>query len=316
LKVLELFCGIGGCAAALGRRADVVAAVDQNRVALDVYAHNFPHPVLPLAIENIPGMKWREWADAAWWMSPPCSPYTRRGLRRDLDDPRARSLVAVIGQIAALHPPYVALENVPGFEGSRAHLLLRDTLAAANYTVRETLLCPAQLGMPNRRERFYLVAGLTQLDEWPTRAGARRAVADLLDGSPDPALWCDDALARDYAGALDLVDARDPGARTACFTAAYGRSPVRSGSYLVTPSGLRRFSPGEVLRLLDFPGDYRLPATIPLRAAWRLAGNSVSVRAVRWVLAAVPGLGQPEGVRLPVVGTPRGVPSARTAEEG
>jgi len=297
--VVELFCGIGGCAAALGGRAEVVAAVDQSRMALDVYAHNFAHPVLPLAIETIPSSRWRAWADAAWWMSPPCTPYTRRGRRRDLDDPRARSLLAVIERIADVRPPYVALENVPGFEGSRAHDLLREALARANYTVRETLLCPTALGLPNRRERFYLVAGAGQLGEWPAPSGPRLRVADLLDPSPDPALAVEAALAGRYTGALSRVDPRDPDARTACFTAAYGRSPVRSGSYLVTDTGLRRFSPTEVLRLLGFPDDYRLPPGLSLHAAWRLAGNSVSVRAVRWVLGAIPGLGEGSGPRDP-----------------
>jgi len=88
-----------------------------------------------------------------------------------------------------------------------------------------------------------------------------------------------------------VVDAAQPGACAACFTSAYGRSVVRSGSYLATPTGLRRFSPQEILRLLDFPDTYRLPPGLPLRAAWPLVGNSLSVRAVRWVLSAMPGIG-------------------------
>jgi hypothetical protein len=43
--------------------------------------------------------------------------------------------------------------------------------------------------------------------------------------------------------------------------------------------------------MLDFPEDYRLPPDLPLRAAWALVGNSLSVRAVRWVLSALPGVG-------------------------
>jgi site-specific DNA-cytosine methylase len=55
---------------------------------------------------------------------------------------------------------------------------------------------------------------------------------------------------------------------------------------LATAAGLRRFSPREILRLLDFPEDYSLPPDMPREVAWRLVGNSVSVRAVRWVLSA------------------------------
>jgi site-specific DNA-cytosine methylase len=44
-RVLEFLCGIGGCVAAIGNHANLVAAIDVNRDALRVYSHNFPHPV-------------------------------------------------------------------------------------------------------------------------------------------------------------------------------------------------------------------------------------------------------------------------------
>lgn len=293
--MLELFCGIGGVAAALGPSARVAAAVDQNRLALDVYRANFPHPTWPRAVESIPETDVRACRADLWWLSPPCTPFTRRGLGRDLDDPRARGLVAAIEMAAAVRPRYLVLENVAGFETSRARAWVRSTLARAGYDVRETLLCPTELGAPNRRLRFYLVAGLDALASWPARTGRPTPLANVLDPAPAADLWCDPALAARYAGALHIVDPGQPRACAACFTSAYGRSPVRSGSYLATPAGLRRFSPLEILRLLDFPAGFRLPDGLSLAAGWRLAGNSVSVRAVRWVLRAVPGLLPGEG---------------------
>lgn len=286
-RVLELFCGIGGLAAAVAGRAEVVAAVDQNRIALDVYAGNFPHPVHPLAVESIPATAWRAWNADLWWMSPPCRPFTSRGQRRDLDDPRARGLVAALEAVAAVRPRAVALENVAGFAGSHAHALLLDRLGAAGYDVRETVLCPTELGMPNRRPRFYLVASRAGLVDWPAREGPAVTLDRCLDAVPDPVLSCPPELARRYDGALSVVDAADPAACASCFTSAYGRSVVRSGAYLTTPHGLRRFSPAEILRLFDFPSGYRLPPQLGHDVAWRLVGNSVSVRAVRWVLAAL-----------------------------
>jgi len=287
MRVLELFCGIGGCAAALGPDDTVVAAVDQNRTALSVYTANFPHPVRPALVESIPDADWRAWTSAVWWMSPPCPPYTRRGLRRDVDDPRARSFLALLDRIERECPAAVALENVAGFAGSRAHEALRAVLARGHYDVRETQLCPSELGLPNRRPRFYLVASRESLHEWPARAGSPCALHRLLDPQPDPELWCDPALPARYPHALDIADPADPAAVTACFTAAYGRSPIRSGSYVKTPTGPRRCSPAEILRLLGFPASFRLPPDLPRRTAWSLVGNSVSVRAVRWVLTAV-----------------------------
>ena len=199
--------------------------------------------------------------------------------------------MTVVDRVEAVRPRYLVFENVPGFVDSRAHRYFRAALERSGYLARETLLCPTELGLPNRRLRFYLVASLLgELAGWPPRTGPRRPLSALLDPAPAPELWCDEVMVRRYQRALDVVGVSDPAARTACFTSAYGRSPVRSGSYLATPTGLRRFSPAEILRMLDFPEGYRLPGDLPLRSSWRLAGNSVSVRAVRWVLAAVPEL--------------------------
>ena len=113
-----------------------------------------------------------------------------------------------------------------------------------------------------------------------------------LDPDPDLALFVEPDLVERYRGALDVVDAGDPDAVTSCFTSAYGRSVVRSGSYLATASGIRRFSPDEILRLLGFPASYRLPSDLPRSNAWRLVANSLSIPVVRSILSAIPELAE------------------------
>jgi len=321
LRVLELFCGIGGCAAALAGRARVTAAVDVSRVALEVYARNFPgHPTAARTLESIGAADLRRWRAELWWMSPPCQPFTRRGRRRDDEDPRSAGLLALIPLLAAERPPFVALENVPGFAASRTRARLVAALDGAGYRVWEGELCPSALGVPNRRRRWFLIASREGDPAPPPPAAEPSRLADHLDAEPAPELTVAPELLRRYHGALDLVGAADPAAVTACFTAAYGRSPVRSGSYLVeeglveeglveeglvedgeafwngsgpgpAPGGrTRRFSPAEVLRLLGFPPAFTLPPELPRATAWRLAGNSLSLPAVRAAVAGLPGL--------------------------
>lgn len=314
LRVLELYCGIGGLAAALepaAGAAEIVAAIDVNHLATGVYARNFPdHRVVTAAVQSITSGRLRRWNADLWWLSPPCQPFTHRGKRRDLADPRTASLLAVLDRLAEIRPRYVALENVPPFRGSDTHGRWLRTLEQSGYTaIRETLLCPTELGIPNRRRRYYLLAG--RVPRLPPRPVPRQRAAGpamlplaaYLDRDPSPRLDVDPGLVARYPGALDILDAGDPGAVTACFTSAYGRSPVRSGSYLSPGSAtaVRRFSPAEILRLLGFPDSFRLPYGSPgdepsgsdsktLGNAWRLAGNSLSIAAVRAVLAAVPEL--------------------------
>lgn len=295
LRVLELYCGIGGCAAALGNAASVVAAVDINRLALGVYAHNFPHPAAARTLESLTAAELGEMGAELWWMSPPCQPFTRRGRGRDDEDPRSRSFLHLMEQAAAVRPPYLALENVPTFQGSRTHGRLLATLAGAGYQVGEHILCPSQMGMPNRRRRYYLVASQGDLAPLPRPAPRSVPLAHCLDPEPAPELWVGPELPRRYPHALHIVDAADPEAVTACFTSAYGRSHVRSGSYLRTPRGLRRFSPTEILRLLGFPPTFSLPPDLPLSNGWRLVGNSLSLPPVRAVLRRLPPLAEKLG---------------------
>jgi site-specific DNA-cytosine methylase len=290
LRVLELYCGIGGCAAALGKLARVVAAVDIDRDALAVYRTNFPHPTQALTIESIPVSTYRDWNADVWWLSPPCQPYTVRGRRRDLDDPRAQSFQIVRQRVEAARPDYLALENVAGFLGSRAHGALREVLERCGYRVAEHVMCPTEIGVPNRRPRFYLVASRRELAPWPAWRVARRPIADHLDPSPPPQVFVPSWLIEKYWAAVDVIHPDSADAVTCCFTSAYGRSAVRSGSYLYAEGGIRRFTPREVLRFLGFPSWYRLPPTVSLRRGWALAGNSLAIDVVRWVLSAIPDL--------------------------
>ena len=86
-------------------------------------------------------------------------------------------------------------------------------------------MCPTELGLPNCRLRFYLVAGREGLADWPPRVGPRRRLAEAIESSPDASLWCDTGFVRAYADALHVVDADYPDACTARSTSVYGPSP-------------------------------------------------------------------------------------------
>lgn len=291
LRTIELFCGIGGFAAAARESVEIVAAIDINQHATQTYLHNFDHDCQTRSVESVTVEEMGAWNADLWWMSPPCQPFTCRGNGLDLDDPRSAGLRTLIQRISILRPAYLALENVPGFVDSLGHRQLRSMLSARGYRIRELDLCPTDLGIPNRRRRFYLVASRYDLcDPAPVRSIQQR-LDTFLDPSPSPRLWVDPEIEAKYRFALDVVETGDPAAVTACFTAAYGHSLVRSGSYLRTDRGLRRFSPGEISRLLGFPDNFEIPDDFSLRQAWRLIGNSLSVPVVKTVLSSIPAIG-------------------------
>jgi DNA (cytosine-5)-methyltransferase 1 len=304
LIALELFCGIGGFAAATaGTNARVVAALDQSRVALDVYRLNFPgHAVREKNLEQVTRTELLDVGADLWWLSPPCQPYSVRGRRRDLDDPRARSLVHLLERFATLPaarlPCHLAVENVAGFACSRARELLTTLLVERGYQVRERLLCPTELGVPSRRPRYYLTAsrrGLMPLRTQPHPTRPLQLYLDpQFDADPPAELLLAPQVLANFGAGLRILDPADLAAYTTCFTAGYGKSLMHAGSYLRCGAGIRRFAPLEVAHLLGFPATFRFPEGVPQRKRWHLLGNSLSVTAVREVLRDLPGLVFPE----------------------
>ncbi len=93
-------------------------------------------PSLPdCEIESLDTTTLQDFAADMWWLSPPCQPYSRRGHQRDIDDPRARSLLHIIQQIERVRPHTLALENVEGFANSRAFVALNEALCKCAYHV-------------------------------------------------------------------------------------------------------------------------------------------------------------------------------------
>ncbi|NWU65933.1 TRDMT methyltransferase, partial [Pterocles burchelli] len=145
--------------------AEVVAAVDVNTLANEVYKHNFPST--PLWAKTIEGITLKEFDRLSFdmiLMSPPCQPFTRIGLQGDISDPRTKSFLYILDILPRLQklPKYLLLENVKGFESSSARNELLQTLATCGFKYQEFLLSPTCLGIPNSRLRYFLIAKLHQ----------------------------------------------------------------------------------------------------------------------------------------------------------
>jgi DNA (cytosine-5)-methyltransferase 1 len=290
MRVLELFSGLGGCAAALDGRAQVVAAVDQDAAAREVYALRYDHPLVNRNLHHVAPEWFAQFEADFWWMSPPCQPYTIRGSQKDLDDRRSLAFQRVAAGIAHVRPEVVAMENVPWFEGSAGEALLLGVLENHGYSVHTQILCPSELGVPARRRRYYLVASRGGLVEPTVEPLEGRVFRDYLDPTPAAELRVEADLMSRYAFALHVVDYDDDKALAACFTGAYGRSPVHAGSYVRQDGEVRRLSPEEIGRTLGLD-ELEFPEPMRLRKRYKLVGNSLSVVAVRSMLSRIPGLG-------------------------
>ena len=292
MKCLELFAGIGGFSAAFRNQTNVTA-VDINEQAARVYRCNFNHPYLIAEIATLSEEWFHEQSADLWWISPPCTPFTRRGKSAGLEDPRSVALRHLIEIVPQVLPSLICIENVAGFERSDAFYRICREWGKGGYHVDWTIACPTHLGWPNYRPRFYAIASLER-NRTLSRTYenlAHNRLSDFLDASNDEieSLRLANRLVNQYEKAIDRVNPANADSVAACFTAAYGKSVIRSGSYLVTEKGYRRFSPREVCRLLGFGDDFVFPGELSQRQLWHLLGNSLSIPVIRAVFGGVLG---------------------------
>ena len=292
MRILEFFCGIGSVAEAAGTAHEIVGAIDINEFALRVYKANFSHPTFQKEITSLSDSALTEFECDLWWMSPPCQPFTRRGLQKDLEDARTQPLLRLIEAIKTVRPANIALENVIGFETSQTFQLLKDTLQQNGYHFDTIKLCSSELGLPNLRPRFFVLASRDTHPKLvaPKPTGATSELTNFLDTTAQAKrwqddLWVDETKLDTYLDAINIVTPSDNVTR--CFTSAYGRSIVRSGSYLKTEQRFRRFSPSEVARILGLPETFVLPDELSTQQLWSLLGNSVSVRAAKYIIDSI-----------------------------
>uniref|UniRef100_H0WUN0 tRNA (cytosine(38)-C(5))-methyltransferase n=1 Tax=Otolemur garnettii TaxID=30611 RepID=H0WUN0_OTOGA len=147
-----------------GIPAQVVAAIDVNTVANEVYKYNFPQThLLAKTIEGITLEEFDRLSCDMILMSPPCQPFTRIGLQGDMTDPRTNSFLYFLDILPSRLrklPKYILLENVKGFEVSSTRDLLIQTMENCGFQYQEFLLSPTSLGIPNSRLRYFLIAKL------------------------------------------------------------------------------------------------------------------------------------------------------------
>ncbi|KAJ3017092.1 C-5 cytosine-specific DNA methylase [Thoreauomyces humboldtii] len=116
IRALEFFSGLGGLHYALDfcnlPDARVVAAFDINEHANSCYLHNFGLKPTTRGIEYLSASAIDKLNANAWFLSPPCQPYTQGGKSLDNKDARANGLlhlVELLGEIQA-RPEFVFVE--------------------------------------------------------------------------------------------------------------------------------------------------------------------------------------------------------------
>ncbi len=167
MKIIDLFCGIGGLSLGFEQAGfDVVAAVDMWADAVKTYNHNrnekvaqvitvedFNELVLPNILDNhkITGIIG----------GPPCQGFSTVG-RREIDDPRNKMYLEFYKAVKLASPDFFVIENVKGMLTLNKGAFVKDLIErfgpnGLGYTINYQLLNAADYGIPQNRYRVFYV---------------------------------------------------------------------------------------------------------------------------------------------------------------
>lgn len=287
MKAVDLFAGAGGFSEG-ARRAGVhvVWAANHWRSAVDAHAAN--HPETEHACQDLHQADWsRVPKHDLLLASPACTGHTRaRGKDRPGHDAARSTAWAVVSAAEVCRPEAVVVENVPELRAWALYPSWTDAMRRLGYSLSETVIDAAALGVPQHRERLFVVGtrSLAPLRlHLPRRAEVpARSILDL-DG---PARWSPiDRPGRAPATLRRIQEGRRQHGDE--FLVAYYGSE-RGGRSLDRPLGtvttrdrfaivrgdqMRMLTVDESKAAMGFPSSYILPPD--RRIALHLLGNAV-----------------------------------------
>ncbi|MGH7224644.1 MAG: DNA cytosine methyltransferase, partial [Gemmataceae bacterium] len=192
MKFIDLFAGLGGFHVALRRLGhDCVFASEIDPTLQALYAKNFGltanGDIRQLLLSAIPK---HDILCAGF----PCQPFSKAGRQKGLNCPRYGGLFDnVIEILKARKPRFIILENVPNLarhDDGKTWKEMRSRLDGAGYKIDEHRLSPHQFGIPQIRERIYIVGSRDGLDgfRWPESKGkCTTSILSALEKQPEDA---------------------------------------------------------------------------------------------------------------------------------
>ncbi|MHB1562020.1 MAG: DNA (cytosine-5-)-methyltransferase [Isosphaeraceae bacterium] len=192
MRFVDLFAGLGGFHIALRKLGhDCVFACEIEPHLKSLYQKNFgiesAGDIRGVPLDSIPD---HDVLCAGF----PCQPFSKAGSQEGLQCLRNGTLFDnVVSILAARKPEYLILENVPNLlrhDKARTWQGMRQRIEELGYEVDDHRLSPHQFGIPQVRERVYIVGSRSGLGkfEWPEPIPkAEMSIVSALDKHPSDA---------------------------------------------------------------------------------------------------------------------------------
>lgn len=303
-KFIDLFAGLGGFRLAL-----------ESLGAQCVYSNEWDVPVQKVYYDNFGDVPEGDITKVDEKTIPnhdilcagfPCQAFSISGKQRGFEDSRGTLFFDVARIVKEKKPKIVFMENVKNFathNGGKTLEVVKATMEKLGYVFRQKVLNAIDYGIPQNRERIYIVCFRKDIDNnsfvFPKTIKLTKHVEDYLldDKSLTEHLYVnrpdiyyngtEDNVYSDKSIRLGTINKGGQGERiystkgTAITFSAYGGGVfAKTGGYLVNGKP-RKLHPRECARLMGFPDTYKISKKV--NQAYQQLGNSVVIDVLQYI---------------------------------
>jgi len=194
-RFVDLFAGLGGFHLALARMGgQCVLAAEWKESLRELYQTNFglkpEGDIRDIHPKDVPD-------HSVLTAGFPCQPFSKAGEQLGFECTEQGDLFFNVAAILKKKKPtYFILENVPnllkhddGRTWEEIQKILGNEKGGLGYNIRAERLSPHNFGIPQIRERVYIVGSLLPLDgfKWPETSDAETNIDIVLDDNPSDA---------------------------------------------------------------------------------------------------------------------------------
>lgn len=308
LSFIDLFAGIGGFHYALSSYgAECLYASEWDKPAQETYFANFgimpSGDITKIAADEIP-------PHDILCGGFPCQAFSVSGKRLGFDDTRGTLFFDIARIVKHHNPKVVFMENVKNLvqhDNGRTFKVVQGTMEELGYTMFSKVLNSGDFGVPQHRERIYMVCFRNDILQGHSFAfpctNEVSALKYLLEKKPKDAKIINRKDIQIYKEAsnrdelpnrpiqIGIVNKGGQGERIydpighAITLSAYGGGAgAKTGLYLVN-GVVRKLSSRECARLQGFPDDFIIHPN--LQQAYKQFGNSVTINVLQHIVEEI-----------------------------
>lgn len=301
IRFIDLFSGIGAFHQALSDdKYECVLACDIDKYCREVYKKNYD--VIPEGdIKELREIPNHDILCAGF----PCQPFSISGKQEGFSDDRGDLFFEVYKIIKKKKPEIVLLENVKNLvthdNGNTLQIII-ELLEKENYYVSYKVINAVDFGLPQKRERLYIVANKKQKFNFPNSNNiTKKYLKDIIDYSDDKFLQKEKLInlnPDDKEQKLQLKPLRigiikkggqgdriysDKGVAIT-ISASSGGTGSKTGLYYIN-GGIRRLNLLECARIQGFPDDFKTASS--KTQSYKQFGNSIPVNVLKSIVKEV-----------------------------